>query len=57
MLDKNDRQKKFNDPRKFIEIILNSDNYIGFKSDDVPLDKKLETLKRFYFIKILALFV
>ncbi len=45
-LDHIEKQNQFNDPRSLIEIVLNSDNYVGFKSDDIPFDKKIRDIKK-----------
>ncbi len=45
-LDQIEKQNQFNDPRPLIEIVLNSDNYVGFKKTDIPLDKKIRDIKK-----------
>ncbi len=45
-LDSQERLKQFHDPRPLLEIVLNLDNFVGFRDDTFPIENKIRDIRK-----------
>lgn len=41
-----EKQKQFYDPKPLVELVLNSDNYVGFREGDITVEKKIRDIRK-----------
>lgn len=44
-----ERQKQFYDPKPLVELVLNSDNYVGFREGNMSIEKKIRDIRKSLF--------
>lgn len=44
-LEEIDKHNQFYDPRPILELVINSDNYVGFR-EDMSIDKKIRNIRK-----------
>jgi hypothetical protein len=46
LLEEIEKQKKFYDPKPLLELVLNSDNYLGFREGTITIEKKIRDVRK-----------
>jgi hypothetical protein len=41
-----EKQQEFHDPKPLVELVLNLDNYVGFRESNITIDKKIRDIRK-----------